>query len=45
MLSYYFKSRQKIDSKNTRFTKTNKGKLTILSKCTVFNNKKLRFIK
>ena len=32
-------------SKNMNLAKTNKGKLIILSKCTVHDSKKLRFIK
>ena len=33
------------ESKNQEMTKTNKGKIILISKCTVCDNKKLRFIK
>ena len=36
---------KKLDSKNLKDAKTNKGKLMILSKCVAFDDKKSRFIK
>ena len=33
------------ESKNPEMTKTNKGKIILISRCTVCDNKKLRFIK
>ena len=45
MLLYCLKCRLKSDSKNSRVAETKKGKLIILSKCGVRDNKKLRFIK
>ena len=45
MLSYYLKCTEKTDSKNQTAAKINKGRLTILSKFSVCDTKKLRFIK
>ena len=45
MLSYCLKCREKTDSKSPKVAKTNKGKLIILSKCTVSDTKISRFIK
>ena len=39
------KNRKKNKKKKTRFAKTNKEKLVILSKCAVCDTEKLRFIK
>ena len=33
------------ESKNPEMTKTNKGKIILISRCTVCDNKKLRFFK
>ena len=43
MLSYCLKCRSKTDSKNV-ITKTNKGKLIILSECSSCDTKKSRFM-
>ena len=45
MLLYCLKCRQKTDSKNSKVAKTNKGKLIILLKYAVCDNKKSTFIK
>ena len=45
MLSSCLRCRKKSDGQNLRVTKTNKGKLMILSKCTAGDTKKWRFIK
>ena len=45
MLSYYLECTEKTDSKNQTVAKINKGRLTILSKFSVCDTKKLRFIK
>ena len=45
MLLYCLKCREKADSKNPRFAKTNKGKLLFSSKYAVCDSQKLRFIK
>ena len=34
-----------VDSKNQKVAKTRNGKIIVLSKCTVYGGKKLRFIK
>ena len=45
MLLHCFRCREKTDSKSPRAAKTNKEKLTILSKFAICDTKKLRFIK
>ena len=45
MLSYCLKCRKNPESKNPKVAKTNKGKLIILSKCSVCDSKKSRYIK
>ena len=45
MLSYCLKCRKNPESKNPKVAKTNKGKLIILSKCSVCDIKKSRYIK
>ena len=45
MLSYCLKCRKNPESKNLKVAKTNKGKLIILSKCSVCDSKKSRYIK
>ena len=45
MLLYCWKRRKNEKGTILRFTKTNKEKITILSKCTVCNSNKSRFIK
>ena len=45
MLSCYLKCREKTYSKTPKVAKTSKGKLMVLSKCAVCDNKKPRFIK
>ena len=42
---YCLKCRRKTESKNSRAAKTNKGKLMLLWKCAVCDNKKMRFIR
>ena len=46
MLSYYcLKCRKNTESKNPKVAKTKKGRITLLSKCTMGDSKKLKFIK
>ena len=45
MLPYCLKCIEKKDGKNTGVAKKISGKLIILSKCAVWNTKKVRFIK
>ena len=46
MLSYYcLKCRKNTESKNTKVAKTKNGRIMLLSKCAVCDNKKLKFIK
>ena len=45
MLSYCLKRTEKTGSRSPKVTMTNKGKLVILSKCTVCDSKKSTFIK
>ena len=42
MLLHCLKCGKKADSKNLKVAKTNKGKLTILSKCAVCDKKKFK---
>ena len=41
MLSYCLKSRKKNRKKNPKFVKTENGRIILLSKCSVCNNKKI----
>ena len=43
--TYYLKCRKNADSKNSKIARTKNGKITLLSKCAVCDNKKLKFIK
>ena len=45
MLSYYFKCRKNIESKNLKVVKTKNGRIMLLSKCAVCDSKKSNFIK
>ena len=45
MLSYCLKCRKNTESKKPEFVKTKNGRIMLLSKCTVCNSKKLKFIK
>ena len=45
MLSYCLKSRKNTESKNPKAVKTENGRIMLLSKCAVCNNKKWKFIK
>ena len=45
MLSYRLRCKKKIESKNTKIIKTKNGRVMFLSKCTVCDGKKSRFIK
>ena len=45
MLSYCFKCRENTKSKNPEVVKTKNGKIMFLSKCSVCNSKKWKFLK
>ena len=45
MLSYCLKCRKNTESKNPKVVKTKKGRIMLLSKCAVCDNKKSKFIK
>ena len=45
MLSYCLKCRKNTESKNQKIIKTKNGRIMILSKCAVCDNKKSKFIK
>ena len=45
MLSYCFKCRENTKSKNPKYVKKKSGRIMILSKCAVCDNKKLKSIK
>ena len=45
MLSYCLKCRKNTESKNPKVTRTKNGKIMLLSKCTVCDSKKSKFIK
>ena len=45
MLSYCLKCRKNTESKNPQVVKTKNGRIMLLSKCEVCDNKKLKFIK
>ena len=45
MLSYCLKCRKDTESKNSKVVKTKNGRIMLLSKCTVCNSKKSKFIK
>ena len=45
MLSYCLKCRKNTESKNPQVVKTKNGRIMLLSKCEVYDNKKLKFIK
>ena len=44
MLSYCLKSRKNTESKNPKVVKTKNGRIMLLSKCTVHNSEKWKFI-
>ena len=44
MLSGYLKCTKNTESKNPKVIKTKNGRIMLLSKCTVCNSKKLKFI-
>ena len=45
MLSYCLKGRKNTESKNRKSVKTKNGIIILLSKCSVCNNKKSKFLK
>ena len=45
MLLYCLKCRKNIESKNPKFARTKNGRIMLLSKCAVCDNKKSKFIK
>ena len=45
MLSYCLKCRKNTESKSTKLGKTKSEKIMLLTKCSVCNSKKLKFIK
>ena len=45
MLSYCLKCRKNTESKNPQVVKTKNGRIMLLSKCEVYDNKILKFIK
>ena len=45
MLPYGLKCRNNTESKNPKFVKIKNGRIMLLSKCTVCESKKLKFIK
>ena len=45
MLSYCLKCRKNTESKNPQVVKTKNGRIMLLSKCEVYDNKKLKFTK
>ena len=45
MLSYCFKCRKNTGSKNPKFRRTRNERIMLLSKCSVCNSKKSKFIK
>ena len=45
MFSYYLKCRKNTESKNAEVVRTKNGRIMLLSKCTVCNSKKSKFIK
>ena len=45
MLSYCLKSRKNTESKNPKVVRTKNGRIILLSKCSVYNNKKSKFYK
>ena len=45
MLSCCLKCRKYTKSKNPKFVKPKNGRIMVLSKCAVYNSKKLKFLK
>ena len=45
MLSYCLKRRKNTESKNPKVVRTKNGKIMLLSKCSVCNSKKSKFLK
>ena len=45
MLLYYLKCRENAESKKPKVIKTKNGRIMLLSKCAVCDNKKSKFIK
>ena len=45
MLCYCLKCRKNIESKNPKIVRTKNGTITFLSKCSVCNSNKLKFLK
>ena len=45
MLSYCLKCRKNTESKNPKVSRSKNVRIMLLSKCTVFDSKKLKFIK
>ena len=46
MLSWYcFKCRENIESKNPKIPRTKYGRIMLLSKCAVYDSKKLELVK
>ena len=45
MLPYYLKCRKSTESKNPKVVRTKNGRIMVLSKCAVCDNKRSKFIK
>ena len=45
MLSYWLKCSRNVENKNLKFARIIKGRIMLLSKCSVCNSKKLKFLK
>ena len=45
MLSHCLKCRKNTESKDPKLVRTKNGRIMVLSKCEVYNSKKLKFIK
>ena len=45
MKSYFLKCRKDTENINPKVSKTSNGRTMVLSKCTIYNSKKSRFIK
>ena len=45
MLSYCLKRRKNTESKNPKVVRIKNGRITLLSKCSMYNSKKSKFLK
>ena len=45
MLSYYLKCRKNTENKNPKVVRAKNGRIMLLSKCAVYDSKKLKLIK